>query len=63
MLDFTLLPQALQYALTGMLFIAVLAVFLLLIYKYISTGKFKSCIADAVLFSILLLFISYVAGS
>lgn len=50
-------------ALSGLLFVAVLSVFLLAVYKYLTTGKFKNCIADSVIFILLVFIASYVSGA
>ena len=63
MTNFTSLNINMQYALTGLVFLASLFVFLLFIYMYLSTRKFRKCILPAILFVISLVFISYISGS
>lgn len=52
----------LQHGVSGLLFIAVLSVFLLLIYEYVSVGSLKKCALDTGIFVFLILLISYVTG-
>lgn len=63
MTDFTSLSLAQQYALTGVLFIAVLLVFFLVVYKRVSFGSFRRSVADIAAFILLFVFISYLSGS
>ncbi len=63
MLNLSSLPVDLQFALFGLIFLAVFSQFFLLVYRYYLTARIRYCIFDLVLFILLLTLISVVTAS
>ena len=63
MTDFMYLLPSARYALSGILFLAVMGELALCLYKYSCRGKVKYCCVNIVFFFLLLLFLSYVTAA